>query len=67
MTDEIDTKNMAGESVIKVNSASGICIQLFAIENAPRYSPNVPQNPIIAKATKATLKIRSAPLLSPNS
>jgi len=66
-TDDIDTKNIAGDNATNVNSASGICIQLFAIVCAPKNNSIVPTAPIHPKVPNATLNILFAPLLSPNS
>ena len=66
-TDDIDTKNIAGDNATNVSSASGICIQFFAIVCAPKNNSIVPTAPIQPKVPNATLNILFAPLLSPNS
>lgn len=65
-TDDIDTKNIAGDKATKVNSASGICIQLYAIVCAPKNNSIVPTAPIHPNVANATLKVLFAPLLSPS-
>ena len=65
-TDEIDTKNIAGDNATSVNSDSGICIQLYAIVCAPKNNNIVPIAPIHPKVPNATLNILFAPLLSPD-
>ena len=65
-TDDIDTKNIAGDNAINVSSASGIWIQLYAIVCAPKNNNIVPIAPIIPNVANATLNILLAPLLSPN-
>ena len=64
-TEEIDTKNIAGDKAINVNSDSGICSQLYDIVCAPKNNSIVPIAPIQPNVASATLNILFAPLLSP--
>ena len=67
ITDDIATKNIAGDNATKVISASGICNQSFAITFAPKNNIKLPTNPITANVANAILKILCAPLWSPKS
>ena len=64
-TDAIATKNIAGESVISVIFASGICSKLLDIYVAPKHKINVPVKPIIKNVANDILKILCASLKLP--
>ena len=61
ITHEIDTKNIEGESATNVNSASGICSNVFDIYPAPKNKIVLLRNPINPKVKNAILNILCAP------
>ena len=65
ITEVIDTNNIDGDNASKLNSASGICIQLHAIVCAKVKTNNDDINPTNPKEIMAILKVLCAPFVSP--